>query len=70
MNQKCPIHQVGDSTCGSTRAPAVLVAPLVALPGKVQPLGVPKLIAHEVEPGSPQGHCHHASKLQRCNTPC
>jgi hypothetical protein len=42
----------------------VLVRPLVAVARKVEPLGVPKLVAHEVEPRlAAQSHRDHADHL-------
>ena len=46
------------------RVPCVVPRPLVALAREVDPLWVPKLVAHEVEVGLPaQRHGHQADEL-------
>eukprot|EP00951_Prasinocladus_malaysianus_P021839 scaffold181505_cov33-Prasinocladus_malaysianus.AAC.1 len=56
VQQVRPVHQ-------APLAPAVLVAPVVAVSREVDPLGVAKLVAHEVQPAVPaerhrQQPCH------------
>eukprot|EP00961_Rhodomonas_salina_P072871 978948-Rhodomonas_salina.1 len=47
-------------------APSVVVAPVVAKAGEVDPLGVPELVAHEGEvPLAAERHRDHADHLRR-----